>query len=336
MLDRSRLPSLKRVLDAWPGELSAAILANGQLGILEQRAALATVLERYRPRLRAVLVEDSGFSCPPRFPFNMLRNLALGACVAPHVFVVDVDFVPQPMGRAYEFLAALVMNPSYIAQPRVIVVPAFEMTTQQRHVAGKRALRELVQRGEAVVFGDASGTREAWAPGHVCTKTWQWLNSSSTYRVGHCDPFYEPYVLLPRALAPAFDETFRGRGFDKVSFTYELFARGLPFSVAMGAFLLHWPHREEDAHTVRANCSDDRVLRMTQGDNERMALSRNPGESCVRGFLDRMRDTYGYVPDTPAKHRSFRRLAYARTWSCLAMQERPSPHPRTWPILART
>ena len=45
------------------------------------RTAVAAVHERQR--MRMTLVENTGFACPSRFPFNMLRNIALSRCIEP-------------------------------------------------------------------------------------------------------------------------------------------------------------------------------------------------------------------------------------------------------------
>lgn len=277
------------------------------------------------------------FSCPPRFPFNLLRNLALNLCVAPYVLILDVDFVPYPIGRAYELLAALVGSSSASSakdhRPRVFVLPAFEMLTRRHSSPDKRTIRALVAAGKAVPFGDARGTREAWEPAHACTQTGRWLNSSRTFDVQHCDPFYEPYVLLAREHAPPFDESFRGRGFDKVSFVYELFARGLHFSVAPEVFVLHVPHDGGATRATTKNCSEASVAAARSSgahtDEDVQAVLRNPGETCVTAFLDRMREAHGYIP-SPRAHRTFRRTAFSRGWTCLAQLERIAPRPRVW------
>jgi len=104
-------------------------------------------------------------------------------------------------------------------------------------------------------------------------------------------------------------------GFDKASFVYELFARGLRFRVHPGLFVLHMPHHTPDSHSTDrsdsrppTNCSaaarpaapspasaasaaePSHAQPMSpSAAEEEEARRRNPGETCVRAFLSRMR-----------------------------------------------
>ena len=64
------------------------------------------------------------------------------------------------------------------------------------------------------------------------------------FTVAHCSGHFEPFVLVHRTLFAKhrlpFDESF-ARGFDKVSFVYELYARNVTMRVAPGAYVLHLP-----------------------------------------------------------------------------------------------
>ena len=84
MLDSSRLHVLVRLANAWPGAIAAAILAArssaNESSFSRQQSGVADALEAIRShehRVRLVLVENPGYDCPPRFPFNLLRNVAL-------------------------------------------------------------------------------------------------------------------------------------------------------------------------------------------------------------------------------------------------------------------
>ena len=261
-LDVSRIPMLSRLLNSWPAPIAAAILAEqnsrldwssrSQVAIQKMTAQLDT--ER-RQLLRISVVENVGFDCPPRFPFNLLRNRALSRCVEERVLILDIDFVPQPATNLLPArLSAIPMGAR-----EALVLPAFEVSARSLAAAeslpsvmDKDTLRTAFTRGHLVTFGTAGGTRDPWPRGHVCTKTNMWMNHSRQFTVQHCDPFYEPYVMLPRAAAPPFDEIFKGRGLDKVSFIYELFASGVTFRTAPNMFVVHYPHAA--AHPD--NCSN--------------------------------------------------------------------------------
>jgi hypothetical protein len=327
ILDSGRFASLVQLARTWSGVLSAAILASADQPLTSQHTQLGgafrSMAHRRRSETRGILVENTGFDCPPRFPFNMLRNLALSLCVEPFVLILDVDFVPiMPAGW---------VAPQASAEPEALVLPAFELLVRNPSLPTKPKLRQLVKARAALPFNAANGTREKWAPAHACTQPLHWFRATAPYTITHCSPFYEPYVLLPRAAAPPFDEAFAGRGFDKVSWVYETFARGVRFRVSPDAFVLHLPGVDH-ARSARRPCAhparSPRAASMPAEDAT--ALRRNPGESCARDFVARMRSVYGYAPKTQT-HRHFRQVLEARRargWTCNVRTDRPPPRPR--------
>ena len=65
MLDLARLTSLARILEAWPSELSAAVLADATHMIAgnidEQINSIASVVRGRGTQVRVTLVEDTGW-----------------------------------------------------------------------------------------------------------------------------------------------------------------------------------------------------------------------------------------------------------------------------------
>ena len=53
---------------------------------------------------------------------------------------------------------------------------------------------------------------------------------------------FEPYIVLPTRWAHKFDQRFVGFGWNKVSYTMELVARGFQYWVLPSVFLVHMPH----------------------------------------------------------------------------------------------
>jgi len=293
---------------------------------------------RLRPRMlsahgRPRCTRPNGrYDCPARFPFNMLRNVALSRCIEDHVLIVDVDFVPMPLPRASTSLRQLVA-----AKGRglvAVVLPAFEaLSTGPLNSIGnlkKNQLREHVRRGSIVPFGSKGGTREEWLPAHSCTETMRWLETSHSYPIRHCHPQYEPYVLLPRKAVPRFDESFAGRGFDKISFIYELFASGFQFWASPDSFVVHMPGPHQlDATSCNetAQPAQTAAASTEKQIEDAIAQRRNPGETCVRSFLSRMRSTHRYQP-TAAAHSAFRTDVSQQGWKCNAVLEAAPPSPR--------
>ena len=101
------------------------------------------------------------------------------------------------------------------------------------HMA-KGHLRALIASGRAVPFASRQ-----YALGHACDLPRKWLGTrrvyETAYRLG-C----EPYLLLSRRHAPPYPEDFVGYGKDRVSYTYELAARGARLQVQPEVFLVHY------------------------------------------------------------------------------------------------
>jgi hypothetical protein len=53
---------------------------------------------------------------------------------------------------------------------------------------------------------------------------------------------FEPYVVVRTKEAPLFDHRFVGFGWNKVSHSMEMAARGFQFIVLPNAFIIHMPH----------------------------------------------------------------------------------------------
>ena len=159
ILDASRLPSLLLLRGAWHGELSAAVLGRVGEPLEAQRAWLASavalelsllarakgerrfrlvdgrVLEASGAQTRVLLLENTGFDCPHRFPYNMLRNMAFLACRSQIVLVLDVNVVPLPASaEGYRELQRLVAKP----------VQAAAASSEQQQVLKLRRARKLV------------------------------------------------------------------------------------------------------------------------------------------------------------------------------------------------
>ena len=95
-----RVASLHRMLGAWDGHVSLALLLDSYEEQVDEGMALLRYRGRPPPsgeRITLTLVEDRGYRKPHnRFPYNVLRNAALRGCTAEYVMAADVDFVPFP------------------------------------------------------------------------------------------------------------------------------------------------------------------------------------------------------------------------------------------------
>lgn len=78
---------------------------------------------------------------------------------------------------------------------------------------------------------------------HAASRLERWAGAegagqyAATYQL-----LYEPFVLLDRRLAPAYDERMRGLGPDRAAHAYLMAARGCSFLVVQETFAVHVQH----------------------------------------------------------------------------------------------
>ena len=249
LMTADRVPSLHRLARSWGHLLSVAYLADR----FEEDAARGFELLRlegtpvpHEGLLTLSVVEDRGYRTPRnRFPFNLLRNVAVSASVADFVCLVDVDFVayPAPSLGCAECAAAAKLRrwlPVLRVTPHLaLVLPAFDLKPgggaepPEPELRTKRDLAERVAAGRAEPFAFAQ-----YPMGHACDRSARWLHADAPYATPYVFGC-EPYLVYNRRAAPKLWELFVAYGKDRVSFTYELAARGFVFAVLPDAFLVH-------------------------------------------------------------------------------------------------
>ena len=75
-----------------------------------------------------------------------------------------------------------------------------------------------------------------WTRGHDATNYGKWRTATTPYKV-QWEADFEPYVVLPKSLVPAYDLRFVGFGWNKVSHIMELAFRGTEFIVLPNVFI---------------------------------------------------------------------------------------------------
>ncbi|XP_045133174.1 beta-1,4-glucuronyltransferase 1-like isoform X2 [Portunus trituberculatus] len=177
----------------------------------------------------------------PRYPQNLLRNVAWRACHTPHVFNVDVDMIPVPemYPRLSDFLG------SRVACGRcAYVVPVYEVSSKvSQPPQDKMELLRLLLSGKARRFhlkvyqkNQGNTHLEHWEVERHAFFAYQPF--SVLFNISSYEEFWEPVLVLPRG-SPPFDERFIGYGFTRSSQVYELHVRGYHFSVLDEPFLTH-------------------------------------------------------------------------------------------------
>lgn len=168
LMTADRVPSLHRLASSWESLLSVAYLAED----FEADAAAGFRLLEHSGRpvphadmLTLSVVEDRSYRQPQsRFPFNLLRNIAVAAAPTDFIALVDVDFVAYPQrrpgcaschaaARLRLWLPLLRLSPNL-----ALVMPAFdanplEAASSSRDRMGgvhsKRAIARLMKYGHA-------------------------------------------------------------------------------------------------------------------------------------------------------------------------------------------
>merc|ERR1719265_2506250 len=83
-----------------------------------------------------------------------------------------------------------------------------------------------------------------YAAGHRATRFDNWREATEPYSV-NWQPNFEPYVLVNREDAPAYNENNEnlvGFGGSKASFIEDLHKKGAEFIIAPDCYLVHYPH----------------------------------------------------------------------------------------------
>lgn len=319
-----RVPSLHRLARSWGHLISAAYLADDFEADAASGFRLLDLDDGRKPvpyleQLTLSVVEDRGYRWPRnRFPFNLLRNIAVANAPSDYVVLVDVDFIvhpprrPGPNGCSACHAAARLRRwlPMMRLTPHLaLVIPAFDSSERTpgaqealSSIATKRALARLFRRGSAEVFAV-----HQYPLGHACDNASRWLSSSEPFLTPYSFGC-EPYVLYNRRSAPKLWEMFVAYGKDRVSFTYELTARGFVFVVQPEAFVVHHrtPAPERKGPKSSANLVTGRAggsSGISNGGESRRsstnAYGHAPeawmvGETCWPDFENRVRIKYNF------------------------------------------
>ena len=246
-----RLPSLKAMLTAWKGPVSACVYVSSP----DDGKKLADACEDtalFKRHVDFHLLHSNGTA----YPVNPLRNVAIAAVKTPWMFLLDADFVPsasmsdflnviakervqhtQVPGKTEsdngddvshllhrhkqsENEAAAAAEAQDALQRTAYVAPAFSTDlTAAEMPTSKEALIDKVEQKIVVPVNCV------WCYGcHLGpTDFRRWYKARKSYKALY-DWFYEPYVIVPSATneddVPRYDARFIGYGNDKMSHIY--------------------------------------------------------------------------------------------------------------------
>jgi len=232
-LSMDRLHMVETLCSQWKGPMSLSLyLSDAEADQFVKFAHNSEVL-KLRTNVGFHLVYKEG----DFYPINYLRNVALKFAKTDNVFLSDIDFVPGT--DAYPMLKKAASHLLTSQQSkRALVVPAFE--TQRYRLddfpRSKADVIRLLDEGTLFTF-----RYHEWTRGHDATNYGKWRTATTPYKI-QWEADFEPYVLLPRDLVPAYDLRFVGFGWNKVSHIMELAYRGTEFVVLPNVFIVHIPH----------------------------------------------------------------------------------------------
>eukprot|EP00756_Hemistasia_phaeocysticola_P012302 Hpha_TRINITY_DN15187_c1_g2::TRINITY_DN15187_c1_g2_i1::g.129391::m.129391/K09668/LARGE; glycosyltransferase-like protein LARGE len=258
-LTTDRLPALRDWCKAWRGPMSVAVYVRPQdeteqvLQIIMGPGCVRKHADIHVVQPAAAELEESR-DMLTHYPFNVMRNAALDGARTDWVFLLDADFRfrPVPSVKHEGFTQWFQARRADVAPDGdrldLFIVPAFETVTIQ--VDLPNTTQELVE--------GLKTQRYTLFYGHYCvschhpTDSLRWRNTpenGTPYEVHYVESF-EPYVIASRSRLPPYDERFTGRGWDKMSYFYELDASGARFMVLPRPYFL--------AHRGRGNLPDSK------------------------------------------------------------------------------
>ena len=237
-----RYPQFLDLSQQWKGHISAAVYLNSSE--IPQITKLYNELP-VDSKISFHLVLNTG-NYTGEYPINFMRNVALDFAVTDYVFLVDVDFLPNP--DAHSQILEQIHDLDMEHKPnQALVIPAFE-----REVRGKsqiikpsqlpktkNALRELIfDERDYFTF------HRQYRPNHAATDYQKWYRTGLRYPIQFRVPF-EPFVVVHRKAAPRFYSAFTGYGYARKSWAEELAVSGFRFHVIPNSFLIHINHEHK-------------------------------------------------------------------------------------------
>eukprot|EP01113_Clastostelium_recurvatum_P022697 TRINITY_DN2715_c0_g1_i3.p1 TRINITY_DN2715_c0_g1~~TRINITY_DN2715_c0_g1_i3.p1 ORF type:complete len:417 (-),score=68.30 TRINITY_DN2715_c0_g1_i3:8-1120(-) len=222
----NRLARIVEMAIEWQGPMSVALYVYSDEDVEE----LDRYLVKY-PALRDVGIHLLYYN-ETRYPVNNLRNLAVEASLTPWVLILDADFVTS--GGMLDYLNSVVRGSDH---KTAYIIPAFSTTLPPTKIP--RTKRGIIS---ALIDGDAAVVnKNACYKCHNVTDYHRWYFALEPYQVWY-RWVYEPFLLFYRDEAPPFREEFKGYGFDKNTWVYNLALLGWDFYVLPEAFITHQPH----------------------------------------------------------------------------------------------
>ena len=232
----------------WGGPISAAIYVKSS----DEIDTFVKFVEEHEFTFRYtsfhVVMEKTAMS----YPHNVLRNLAMDYLDGDFFVAADVDFIPTPdCHRKLTQLFALNDRLRLkLITKTVMVLAAFE-----RHMPNptQEVTEDLLPRNKAEVIEmvrtkKGNGFHMAGSSaGHGPTNYEKWMENKTNDFYGiEYKNIFEPYIMGYKHGIPRYWEGFRGYGYNKFSWFFEIHKAGYDFAVLRDFYVVHMNHRIPD------------------------------------------------------------------------------------------
>eukprot|EP01080_Neovahlkampfia_damariscottae_P009999 gene9999-2318_t len=229
-ISEERLNRLELLSETYKGPISCSIYKRKFENVTLSLEWLKIVHPKILENVNIHFVEVENY---PRYPINLLRNIAWEAVETPYVFILDVDFIPSE-NIEYEierFSRSIHFN-HIIDNTGVLVVPTFHWNCECdiSHHCKLNNFYETCKRGNALLSNH---------PAQKYTNFTKWNTTKNSYEVQY-QILYEPYII-GHVNMTKFDPIF-DYGNDKISHMYELAAQKKRIFVLPNAFIGHVKH----------------------------------------------------------------------------------------------
>ena len=182
------------------------------------------------------------------YPHNILRNLAMDYLDGDFFVAADVDFIPTPDCHR-QLVDLFARNPRVrqkLVTKTVLVLAAFErhMPKADREVTEDLLPQTKAQVIDMVKTGKGNGFHMAGSSaGHGPTDYEKWMGNKTNdfYGIPYKNIF-EPYILGYKRGIPRYWQDFRGYGFNKFSWFFEIHKAGYEFAVLRDFWVVHMNH----------------------------------------------------------------------------------------------
>ncbi|KNC86499.1 hypothetical protein SARC_01370 [Sphaeroforma arctica JP610] len=256
----NRIENVVSLSKRWKGPISFALLLDGreQLAELEALVASNEHIAKYVDFHVVWRMDHHHTDTDAFYPINLLRNMALHPVITSHVFIIDVDNIPNaPHDRYLEWIESAeestqvkdIDSKSACPGLHAFVPPAVEMNAEAlAAMYSENESDDTITKSQVVdgfFDGRVSPMHLYFSPAYIPTNHYTWAESTEVDLLPYLTRF-EPYYVA-RMPIPVFNDTFVNRGGNFAQQMYEMAAGGYSLHRLPEAFIVDIPHTKETA-----------------------------------------------------------------------------------------